>query len=77
MFGTNIGSIDRIARGVLGAGLLTCAALRFVRGSRSLAILGALAGATLLYTAATGSCPIHAALGVSTSKQSTTGETVA
>ena len=68
MFGTNVGKKDRVARAVVGAGLLACSAWRLSRGSgKLLPLLGGLAGATLLFTAATRSCPIYAALGMNTS----------
>lgn len=68
MFGTNVGQIDRVGRAVVGTGLVVCALWRLARGSgKALPTLGVLAGATLLFTAATRSCPIYAALGVSTS----------
>jgi uncharacterized membrane protein len=69
MFGQNENRADRFARAFAGAGLLACSIRRLTRGQgKTLAVLGALTGATLLFTAATGSCPIYAALGVSTSK---------
>jgi uncharacterized membrane protein len=69
MFGQNESRADRIARAVAGAGLLACSIRRLTRGrGKTLAVFGALTGATLLFTAATGSFPIYSALGVSTSK---------
>jgi hypothetical protein len=71
MFGTNVGQIDRIARVVLGAGMVACSLRRLSRSSgKALPVLGMLAGATFLFTAATKSCPIYAALGISTSDRS-------
>ena len=69
MFGKNEGRADRIARTVAGAGLLACSLRRLTRSQgKTLGILGALTGATLLFTAATGFCPVYAALGIDTSK---------
>ena len=70
MFGTNVGLVDRGARGVVGAGLVACSLRRLTRSpGRALPLIGLLAGVTLLFTAATSSCPIYAALGVSTSNE--------
>ncbi len=72
MFGKNEGRTDRLARAIAGAGVLACSVRRMTRSQgRTLGILGALIGATLLFTAATGSCPIYAALGIDTSTQPT------
>jgi uncharacterized membrane protein len=72
MFGKNEGRADRIARAAAGAGMLACSVRRMTRGQGMLlGVLGALTGATLLFTAATGSCPIYAALGIDTSTPST------
>jgi uncharacterized membrane protein len=72
MFGTNEGRADRIARAVAGAGLLACSIRRMTRSQgKTLGVVGALIGATLLFTAATGSCPIYSALGIDTSTPST------
>ena len=67
MFGTNMGQADRVVRAVIGTGLVACSLWRLSRGSRTLPVLGLLAGATFLVTSATRSCPIYAALGISTS----------
>jgi hypothetical protein len=68
MFGNNEGRADRIARAVAGAGLLACSVRSLTRSQgRTLGIVGALVGATLLLTAAAGTCPIYAALGIDTS----------
>jgi uncharacterized membrane protein len=68
MFGTNVGQIDRVTRAVVGTSLVAWSAWRLARGTgRVLPALGVLAGATLLFTAATRSCPIYTALGISTS----------
>jgi uncharacterized membrane protein len=69
MFGKNESRADRIARAAAGAGLLACSIKRMASGrGKALAVLGALTGATLLFTAATGSCPVYAALGIDTSR---------
>jgi uncharacterized membrane protein len=72
MLEKNEGRADRIARAVVGTGVLACSVRRMGRSHGNvLAIAGAIAGATLLFAAATGSCPIYAALGIDTSTQST------
>ena len=69
MFSKNEGRADRIARAVAGTGLLACSIRRMGRSqNKTLGILGALAGAALLFTAATGFCSIYAALGIDTSE---------
>jgi hypothetical protein len=68
MFGTNVGQKDRAARAVVGTGLLACSAWRLSRRpGKLLPLLGGLAGVILIFTAATRSCPIYAALGMKTS----------
>jgi hypothetical protein len=72
MLGKNEGRADRIARAVAGAGLLACSVRRMTRSQgMPLGVVTALIGATLLFTAATGFCPIYAALGIHTSTPST------
>ncbi len=69
MFGNNEGRADRIVRAVAGTGLLACSVRRLTRSQgKTLGILGAIAGAALLFTAVTGFCSIYAALGIDTSK---------
>ncbi len=69
MFGKNEGRADRIARAAAGAGLLACSIRRMRRSqNKTLGILGAIAGAALLFTAVTGFCSIYAVLGIDTSK---------
>ena len=69
MFEKNEGRTDRIARAVVGAGLLACSAWRSARGSgKLLGMLGALTGATLLFTAATGPARSMPPLGIDTSE---------
>jgi hypothetical protein len=72
MLSKNEGRADRIARAVAGAGLLACSMRRLTRSQgKTLGVVSALIGATLLVTAATGFCPIYAALGTHTSTPST------
>lgn len=57
----NVGTIDRILRGVLGAALLLVAVL----GDGPIRWLG-LAGVVLIATGAVRFCPLYAVLGVNT-----------
>jgi uncharacterized membrane protein len=68
MFDKNEGRTDRIARAVAGAGLVACSVRRIARSQGTvLGVLGVLTGATLLFTAATGTCLIYSSLGIDTS----------
>ncbi|WP_132058294.1 YgaP family membrane protein [Halorussus amylolyticus] len=62
----NVGGLDRIARGVGGAALLAVAVGAFVSGRRSIGLLAAVAGAGLLFNAATQFCGVNALLGIDT-----------
>jgi hypothetical protein len=63
MFATNVGSIDRIARIVIGAALLVWFFLDQGTGFWHYAKL---IGIVPLLTAALGSCPLYSILGIST-----------
>jgi uncharacterized membrane protein len=68
MLEKNEGRTDRIVRAAAGAGLVAWSVRRIARSQGSvLGVLGVLTGATLLFTAATGTCPIYSALGIDTS----------
>lgn len=60
--GANVGGVDRVARVVLGVGLLSLLALGPVPGWGLVGLVGLI----LLGTAAMGSCPIYSVLGLST-----------
>lgn len=69
MFTRNESTTDRIARTVLGAGLLVVSATSLgVSSGKLLGIGAALVGAVLLFTAATGSCLLYRPLGINTSR---------
>jgi Protein of unknown function (DUF2892) len=59
LFGKNEGTVDRVARVVVGAGVLS---LAFVGPETPWAFLGAVP----LLTGLLGSCPLYSVLGVST-----------
>lgn len=61
---TNVGTVDRIIRAVVGLAALLGA---FALGSGSIAfVLLMVVGAILLVTAAVGFCPLYRVLGIST-----------
>jgi hypothetical protein len=62
MFNTNVGSIDRVARVVVGLGVLS---LFFVYPSASWRYV-TLVGLVPLLTGLMGSCPLYSVLGLST-----------
>ena len=62
----NVGTTDRLVRGVLGALLLVAAAVTFTGGSTALAAVAGVAGVVLLFTAATQFCGLYRVLGMST-----------
>ena len=69
MFETNESTADRIARTVLGGGLLIASFTSLgVTSAKPLGILAALIGAVALFTAATGSCLLYKLVGVNTAK---------
>lgn len=63
MFSTNVGSIDRVLRIVIGAGLLVWF---FVDQGTGFWHYAKLIGIVPLLTAALGSCPLYSVLGLST-----------
>ncbi|SIS75962.1 Protein of unknown function [Roseivivax lentus] len=65
---TNVGTIDRIARGILGLVLLYLAFLSGVPAFEAglLKWIAALVGLVMLGTAAMRSCPLYTMLGMST-----------
>jgi hypothetical protein len=65
MFRKNESTLDRAARGVVGAGLLISAIASFgLASGGSLGIVFGAVGAILLATAVTGVCPLYRLLGV-------------
>ena len=69
MLTKNESTIDRVVRGVLGAGLLVAAFAGLgLTSAKPLGIVAALIGAVLLFTAATGSCLLYRPFGIDTSK---------
>jgi len=65
-FRKNVGGLDRIARVVVGAALVTAAAVAVFAERPGLAAVAALAGAGLLFNAATQFCGVNALLGIDT-----------
>ena len=61
----NVGTMDRVARGVGGLGLLTCAFMAPLAAEVRLPLFGAMA-AYLAYTALAGSCLGYRMMGRST-----------
>jgi hypothetical protein len=66
MFEKNVGGMDRIARGILGAVLVVVAIRAFVGNRRSTAIAAGLGSAGLLFNFATGRCGMNKLLGINT-----------
>ena len=66
MLPRNESTADRVARAALGSGLLALSIGLRMASKRSLALGTALLGATLLVTAATGSCQLYRPFGIST-----------
>jgi len=62
----NVGGFDRIARGILGIGLVVVALGGFTGGRRVTAIVAGLGAAGLLFNAATQFCGLNALLGIDT-----------
>jgi len=62
----NVGGTDRIARGVAGTALVALALAAFAAGRGPVTLVAALAGAGLLFNAATQFCGVNALLGVDT-----------
>ena len=62
----NVGGLDRIARIVVGVALVAVAVGALVVARRGLAVATGLAGAALLFNAATQFCGVNALLGIDT-----------
>ena len=62
----NVGRTDRIVRGVLGTWLVTVAVAAYLAGRRTTATAAAIAGAGLLWNAATAFCGGNYLLGIDT-----------
>ena len=70
MFERNESALDRVARLVVGGGLVAVSLAGLgLASARPLGILFGLVGGVLLFTAATGSCLLYRLVGVNTSKQ--------
>ncbi|WP_128478176.1 YgaP family membrane protein [Halorussus pelagicus] len=66
-FKRNVGGLDRIARAVLGVALVAVAVGAFVLGrGGNIGVVAGIAGAALLFNAATQFCGINALLGIDT-----------
>jgi hypothetical protein len=66
MFERNVGGLDRIARGVVGACLVAVAFGAFLADRRSMAVVAALGSAGLLFNFATARCGLNKLLGIDT-----------
>ena len=62
----NVGGTDRIARAVVGIALVAVAVGAFLTARRGVGVAAALAGAGLLFNAATQFCGVNALLGIDT-----------
>jgi hypothetical protein len=62
----NVGGLDRKARAVVGIALVALAVGAFVTARRAVGVAAALAGAGLLFNAATQFCGVNALLGIDT-----------
>jgi uncharacterized membrane protein len=62
----NVGGTDRLARGVGGTALAVLAIAAYATGRGPVALVAALAGAGLLFNAATQFCGVNALLGIDT-----------
>ncbi len=70
MFQKNESGLDRIARTVVGGGLVTSALATFgLASAKPLGILFGLVGVGLLFTAASGTCLLYSLLGIRTARQ--------
>lgn len=65
-FGRNVGGVDRIARGVLGVGLLAASTFATLAGRPTLALGAAFASLGFLFNAVVGFCGANALLGIDT-----------
>jgi len=69
MLTKNESAVDRVVRGVLGAGLFVASFAGLgVASAKPLGIIAALIGAVLLFTAATGSCLLYRLFNINTAK---------
>ena len=66
MFPRNEGTADRIARAVAGSSLIAVSVGLCVASKRGLGLGAALLGATLLFTAVSGSCQLYRPFGINT-----------
>ena len=66
MFQKNVGTTDRTIRGIVGALLVLAYLLGWTTGTLGVILL--IVGAVLLGTAALGTCPPYAMLGINTCK---------
>lgn len=69
MFETNERPADRAARAVAGAGLMAASTKLGVTSAKPLGVVAVLLGVVLVFTAATGCCPLYRAFGFSTVKR--------
>ena len=68
---SNVGSVDRIVRAILGIALII---VPFLAGWPTVGlVISIVAGAVLLGTAAISFCPIYAVLGLSSKRRQSTG----
>lgn len=65
-FERNVGGRDRIARAILGVGLLVVAHRAFLLSRRTTAIAAILASSGLLFNAVSGRCGLNKLLGINT-----------
>ncbi len=66
MFPRNEGAADRIARAAAGSALIAISVGLSVASRRGLGLGAALLGATLLFTAVSGSCQLYRPFGINT-----------
>lgn len=66
MFPRNEGTADRVARAIAGSGLLVVSGGLCLASRRGLGLGAALLGATLLFTAVSGSCQLYRPFGITT-----------
>jgi uncharacterized membrane protein YeaQ/YmgE (transglycosylase-associated protein family) len=69
MFERNVGGLDRIARGVVGACLVVVAFGAFRTDRRSMAVVAVLGSVGLLFNFATARCGLNKLLGIDTRSQ--------
>lgn len=66
MFERNVGGLDRIARGILGIGLVVVACGAFFSDRRMTGIVATVASTGLLFNAVFGRCGLNKLFGVNT-----------